>query len=142
MGIVQALAGERAYLDSNVFIYLLEGYADYAPVLTELFQQFDEGRLQAVTSELTLAETLVKPMMERSMARGIPRPTAIRRWLDNGAGHSRRPHRGRATAGDLQRAEAARCHPRGDGIRQPMSEPRDKRRWPEEPAQHQGRHAL
>jgi predicted nucleic acid-binding protein len=55
---------QRIYLDANVFIYLLEGYPAYVQVLTELFSLIDSSELQAVTSELTLAETLVKPKMD------------------------------------------------------------------------------
>ncbi len=49
MAIVQTLPGPRVYLDTNVFIYLLEGYPGYAAVLAELFQRVDDGTLQAVT---------------------------------------------------------------------------------------------
>ncbi|MDM8559818.1 hypothetical protein QUF82_13370 [Thiotrichales bacterium HSG14] len=52
--------GRRIYLDANIFIYLLEGYPAFIPVLTELFSLIDSGKLQAVTSELTLAETIAR----------------------------------------------------------------------------------
>jgi len=38
---------------------ILEEYPPYVQVLTELFSLIDSGELQAITSELTLAETLV-----------------------------------------------------------------------------------
>jgi predicted nucleic acid-binding protein len=54
-------AGSRLYLDTNVWIYALEGFAQHAQVLAQLFARVDAGQLTAVTSELTLAEALVKP---------------------------------------------------------------------------------
>ena len=69
MGRVTDLAGQRVYLDTNIFIYALEGHAAFASVLAELFQSIDQGELQAATSELTLAETLVKPFLDGSAER-------------------------------------------------------------------------
>lgn len=61
--------GERVYLDTNVFIYALEGYPDFVDELNELFESFDAGNLSAVTSELTLAEVLVRPSIDRNTER-------------------------------------------------------------------------
>ncbi len=65
MGLLSAVQGRRTYLDTNVFIYALEAYAEFASELTSLFAALDRAEVQAVTSELTLAETLVKPFMDR-----------------------------------------------------------------------------
>jgi predicted nucleic acid-binding protein len=46
----------RAYFDANVIIYAAEGDGDEAIVARRLFALADEGRLNAVTSELTIAE--------------------------------------------------------------------------------------
>ena len=67
MGLVDALAGKRVYLDANVFIYALEGYGEHVAALFELFAALDERRASAVTSELTLAELLVKPFRVESV---------------------------------------------------------------------------
>ena len=64
MGLVDAITGPFVYLDANIFIYALEAHADFASELTELFKAIDQGQFLAVTSELTLAETLVKPMLD------------------------------------------------------------------------------
>jgi predicted nucleic acid-binding protein len=48
----------RLYLDANVFIYAIEGSADVADPLRQLFDLFRTNRGIAVTSELTLAEVL------------------------------------------------------------------------------------
>lgn len=60
--------GSRIYLDANVWIYALEGYAAYAASLTALFARIDAGELIAITSELTLAEVLVKPFADGNIA--------------------------------------------------------------------------
>jgi predicted nucleic acid-binding protein len=64
MAIADAVAGGRVYLDTNVFIYAVEGLAPYSEPMKELFARVDSGQVQAVTSELTLAEALVKSMMD------------------------------------------------------------------------------
>jgi predicted nucleic acid-binding protein len=48
-------------LDSAIFIYLIEQHARYAPLLRPLFEHIDRGDIPAVTSALTLLETLVVP---------------------------------------------------------------------------------
>ena len=62
MGLLEAIGTGKVYLDTNLWIYTLENYAQYANALGALWQALDEGTLAAVTSELTLAEVLVKPM--------------------------------------------------------------------------------
>jgi predicted nucleic acid-binding protein len=59
----------RIYLDTNIFIYALEGYPIFRSVLTTLFNALDRGELTAVTSELTLAEVLVKPLLDHHAER-------------------------------------------------------------------------
>ena len=66
MGIMDVIKGERIYLDTNIFIYALEAYPEFVSALTSLFVAIDEGKLRAVTSELTLAEVLIKPMMDNN----------------------------------------------------------------------------
>jgi len=48
-------------LDTCVFIYFMEASRDHLPALDQLFQKIDAGALPAVTSSLTLLETLVVP---------------------------------------------------------------------------------
>lgn len=68
MGLIEEIRGKNIYLDTNVFIYALEGYSEYALVLSTLFAAVDQGVIQAFTSELSLAESLVKPMMDNNHA--------------------------------------------------------------------------
>jgi predicted nucleic acid-binding protein len=67
MGLVSDLAGRRVYLDTNVFIYALNGFPAYAPALAELFNTIEAGGVSAVTSELTLAELLIVPFRRGSI---------------------------------------------------------------------------
>ena len=64
MGLLEALQGQRIYLDTNIFIYAIESYSDYLVALEDVFEAADTGHLTVVTSELTLAEVLVKPLQE------------------------------------------------------------------------------
>lgn len=66
MGLLTALQGDRIYLDTNIWIYALEGFPAFLQELTALFQTIDQGNLNAITSELTLAEALVKPIQNGS----------------------------------------------------------------------------
>jgi predicted nucleic acid-binding protein len=61
MGILAGLAGLRAYLDANFFIYLAEGFDPVSAAVAKLAAMIQAGELAAFTSELTLAETLVVP---------------------------------------------------------------------------------
>lgn len=68
MGLLKALEGDRIYLDTNVWIYALEGYSGFRSELTRLFEQIQSGTLTGITSELTLAELLVKPCRDQDLA--------------------------------------------------------------------------
>jgi predicted nucleic acid-binding protein len=67
MGIKLSMQG-NIYLDANIFIYLLEGYADFTAILQQLMDFIDSGKLQSFTSELSLAEALVKPIRDKNLA--------------------------------------------------------------------------
>ena len=53
--------GSVVYLDTAPLIYAIEEHPDYGTAVGHLLQAIDEGRLEALTSTLTLAELLVKP---------------------------------------------------------------------------------
>jgi predicted nucleic acid-binding protein len=56
--------GARPYLDTNVLIYFVEGHPTYSTMLETLFDRIDESEIEGVTSELSLAEVLVKPIAD------------------------------------------------------------------------------
>lgn len=55
---------QRIYLDSNIWIYALEPVSDYGELIADLFDAADAGLLTLVTSELALAEILVRPIKQ------------------------------------------------------------------------------
>lgn len=68
MGILDTIKGTQVYLDTNIWIYALEGYPAFVQNLTKLFQSVEQGNLSVVTSELSLAEALVKPFKNQDLA--------------------------------------------------------------------------
>jgi predicted nucleic acid-binding protein len=58
---LSGLRGATVYLDTNLFIYAVEGYAPEETFVRELFAALERGELAAATSELALAEALVRP---------------------------------------------------------------------------------
>src|ERR1700723_3017367 len=62
MGIVNDIGAGPVCLDTSVFIYFIEEDNRYIELVTEIFKAVDEGRLTAVTSGITLLETLVIPL--------------------------------------------------------------------------------
>ena len=56
MGLIDALHGQRVYLDANVFIYATEGHERFTGLLDALFSRVAQQAVQAFSSELTLAE--------------------------------------------------------------------------------------
>lgn len=62
MGTLRERLGPKVYLDANFFIYVLEAAEPWARAAREVLETLDRGELTAVTSELSLAECLVKPL--------------------------------------------------------------------------------
>ena len=71
------LLGRTLYLDSNVFIYVVEGVEPYATELRPLFASVARGETPVVTSEITLGETLVKPFRLQDAALGAAYDDAL-----------------------------------------------------------------
>lgn len=73
MGLVlnelQKLKTPRVYFDANIFVYALEGISPFVEELKEVFESVDNGEITAFTSELSLAECLVKPYNEKDVIR-------------------------------------------------------------------------
>jgi predicted nucleic acid-binding protein len=56
------LVGEAIYLDANIVILAVESHEPKFRVLRSLFEEFDRASVRAVTSELTIAEVMAKPI--------------------------------------------------------------------------------
>lgn len=65
MGLLTLPASGPVYLDANGFIYSVERIEPYRTLLEPLWEHAHAGRFETVSSELTLLETLVKPLRER-----------------------------------------------------------------------------
>jgi predicted nucleic acid-binding protein len=73
MGELNSQLGRRVYLDTNIIIYAVEGYENHAARIKLVLRGMTEGEITAVTSDLTLAEVLVKPKKRRSRNGNQPR---------------------------------------------------------------------
>lgn len=68
MGLIDAVGDGPIAIDTAVFIYFLEEHPVFLPIVEPLFEAIDAGRLRAVTSTLTLLETLVVPYRAGNLA--------------------------------------------------------------------------
>lgn len=66
MGELNSQLGRRVYLDTNTIIYAVEGYETHAARIKFVLQGMTEGEITAVTSDLTVAEVLVKPKRDNN----------------------------------------------------------------------------
>jgi len=63
MSPVQLLAdAKRVFLDTAPIIYYLEAHPTYAPTIEGLFDRLDRNEISAVTSPVTLLESLIQPI--------------------------------------------------------------------------------
>ena len=61
MGLINHIDGKKIYFDSNIFIYLFENHEPYTSLILPVIEAIENGLLHTFTSELTIAEVLVKP---------------------------------------------------------------------------------
>lgn len=77
MGLITLLRGSRIYLDTNIWLYALEGTSEYSESLVTLFGAARDRSVTIFTSELTLAEVLVRSIRENDIARQAAYTKAI-----------------------------------------------------------------
>jgi predicted nucleic acid-binding protein len=68
MGLIEDVGRGPVAIDTAPFVYFIEEHPDYLPVVLPLFQAVDQGRVAALTSELTLLEVLVVPYRSGDIA--------------------------------------------------------------------------
>jgi predicted nucleic acid-binding protein len=61
LGRLKDVLGPRVYIDTNIIIYIVEGKDEFALILNALLEAITVSDITAVTSEIIIAETLVKP---------------------------------------------------------------------------------
>jgi len=64
---IKNIKAKKAYLDANVFIYLLENVL-YSDIVKKLIQQLNRTDCEIFTSDITLAECLVKPFADNDIS--------------------------------------------------------------------------
>jgi predicted nucleic acid-binding protein len=62
MGALTLPTAGLVYIDAMILIYTVERYPAYWPLLEPLWQAAQAGKIEIVSSELTLLETLVGPL--------------------------------------------------------------------------------
>jgi len=68
VGTLSVPASGVVYLDTAPVIYTIERHADYEALLLPLWAALDSHQIEILTSELTLLETLVKPLRDGNHA--------------------------------------------------------------------------
>ena len=58
---IARMAGQRVYIDTNVFIFFLDGNERYLPVVGPILQACANGTIFAATGRLAIAEVMVHP---------------------------------------------------------------------------------
>lgn len=66
MGVMSDVGTSPVALDTAAFIYFIEEHHRYLPVVQPVFEAVDAGRIEAVTSAVTLLEVLVVPYREKN----------------------------------------------------------------------------
>ncbi|MDO8437355.1 MAG: type II toxin-antitoxin system VapC family toxin [Nitrosomonadaceae bacterium] len=59
--IIARMAGQRAYLDTNVFVYFLDHNPEFFQTAAVFIEAAESGRIIGYTGDAAVAETLVKP---------------------------------------------------------------------------------
>jgi predicted nucleic acid-binding protein len=62
--LLERIQGQRAYIDTNIFIYFLARHEIYFEASARILSAFDKSEAIGVTGDVTLAEILVKPYRE------------------------------------------------------------------------------
>jgi predicted nucleic acid-binding protein len=62
MGLIEEIGSNPVFLDTCIFIYFIEENKAFISTVNSIFAGIDKGKIYAVTSELTLLETLVIPL--------------------------------------------------------------------------------
>jgi len=65
VGAVAWQPGDRVYVDTNLFVYVVEQIKPFASQVQPLFLAADQGEIILITSLLALAETLVMPCRKK-----------------------------------------------------------------------------
>lgn len=54
------------FVDTNCFIYLIEGNVEFGSIVKDLFDEFGVKQISLISSHISLAEVLVKPFQQKN----------------------------------------------------------------------------
>lgn len=66
MGLVDELRGSRIFIDTAPIIYFIEKNHRYLNIVRPVFVEIDAGKIEAITSTITLLEVLVLPFKTKN----------------------------------------------------------------------------
>ncbi len=61
------MSGSKAFLDTNIFIYLIEEHPLYLRKIDDLLRLLERDKYEIITSTLTVGEILTKPYKENRL---------------------------------------------------------------------------
>jgi predicted nucleic acid-binding protein len=67
VGLAEQLCGVKICLDTAPFIYFVERNKDYLKTVKSVFAEIDAGKIEAITSTITLLEVLVHPLRKKNV---------------------------------------------------------------------------
>ena len=59
--VIARLAGNSVYIDTNIFIYFLDGNKDFLAVVAPFLEAVSAGKIIGYTGDAVIAETMVRP---------------------------------------------------------------------------------
>ena len=59
--LIDKIAGQRVYIDTNLFIYFLDKNTEFFPIAVKFLEAIEQGKIFAFTGDIAVAEALVKP---------------------------------------------------------------------------------
>jgi predicted nucleic acid-binding protein len=69
VGALSLALPSAVYFDANIVIHIVEGHPKFRAAIDRLLEYIETGRIAATTSELTLAEVLVRPLRDGDQER-------------------------------------------------------------------------
>ena len=66
MELIDELRGSRIFIDTAPFIYFIEKHPKYLNVVRPVFIEINDGKIEAITSTITLLEVLVHPFKTKN----------------------------------------------------------------------------
>lgn len=61
MGLVEKLLNKKVCIDTAPFIYYMEKHPHFGAIVKPIFENIEKGKIEAITSNITLLEVLVQP---------------------------------------------------------------------------------